>query len=379
MSILQQYLRNGGSLEELTAKYAIAIKRDSDYPHLCLFKYSQIESPMGEPIVQESRGIILDSSDNWRIVSRPFDKFFNTGEGHAAKIDWTKAIVQEKLDGSLMTLYFYDGIWRVSSSGNSSASGIIYNSGMPRDEAEKYQSYRFSDYFWDCFNKQNLWFPVNTEHCYMFELTGPLNRVVIPHEKASITLLGARNIVTQKELLAHEVNDWLGTNYPTVSYHSYASLEEVIESFGTKSPLSHEGCIVLSIDENRKFNRQKIKHPGYVAIHHAKDGFNEKAFLEIVRTGENSEVVAFYPEFASILAIIQTKYDNLLNRVESDYNKFKDIVDQRDFALAVKDTVIPSAMFNLRNGKAKSVKEFLRSSKIEYLMDILQLKNTINT
>ncbi len=360
---LQKYLQDGNSLEDLTSKYSIIIKQDVEYPNLYLFKYNQIESPMGEVIVQESRGIILDSSNNWRIVSRPFDKFFNTGEGHAPKIDWAKAIVQEKLDGSLMTLYFYDDDWRVSSSGNPSASGNISNGN---------ENYRFSDYFWECFNKQELQLPFYTDYCYMFELTGPLNRVVIPHEQASITLLGARNVITQKELLPHEVNKWLELNYPIVQYHSYSSLEEVIESFGTKSPLSHEGCIILSVNEiTGKVSRQKAKHPGYVAIHHAKNGFNDKSFLEIVRSGENSEVVAFFPEFAKSLSTIQYKYDNLTNQIIADYDKYKAIENQRDFALAVKNTTLPSAMFCLRSGKAKSVREFLSSMKIENLMNVL--------
>lgn len=378
MCILQQYLRNGGSLEQLTEKYAIAVKRDPEYPNLVLFKYNQIDSPMGEKIVQESRGIILDSADDWRIIARPFDKFFNTGEGHAAKIDWTKVIVQEKLDGSLMTLYYYDGKWRVASSGNPSASGNLIK--PCKNNLNIICGDTFASYFWFAFASQKLNLPINRNYCYIFELTGPLNRVVIPHKEVSITLLGARNLITQQEILAHEVNNVLDTNFPIVQYHSYKSLEEVIESFGGKSPLSHEGCIALSVDETTGIvNRQKIKHPGYVAIHHAKDGFNEKTFLEIVRTGENSEMVLYYPEYAEMLSEIQIKFDKLLKQVISEYEKYKDIVNQKDFAVAIKNTSLPSALFCLRSGKVKSIKEFLCSMKIEYLMEILQLKNTINT
>ena len=41
MSLLQAYLRNGGTLEELQEKYAISSNRHKKYPNLCLFKYSQ--------------------------------------------------------------------------------------------------------------------------------------------------------------------------------------------------------------------------------------------------------------------------------------------------------------------------------------------------
>lgn len=368
MCVLQQYLRNGNSLKDLTAKYAIAVKQDIEYPNLYLFKYSQIDSPMDEKIVQESRGIILDSANNWRIVSRPFDKFFNAGEGHAAKIDWTKVIVQEKLDGSLMTLYYYDGNWRVASSGNSSASGNINNS-----------NFTFADYFWEAFRKQNLQLPHYIGYCYIFELTGPLNRVVVPHNEVGITLLGARNLITQKELLANEVNSVLCTNFPTVQHYFYSSLEEVIQSFGGKSPLSHEGCIALSRDDTGEISRIKIKHPGYVAIHHAKDGFNERTFLEIVRTGETSEVVALYPEYLEILNKVQNRYKELINELEITYSSYKNIINQKEFALAVKNSRLSSALFCLRSGKVKSIKEFVQSMNIDNLMEILKLRNTINT
>src|SRR4051812_39544178 len=89
MSLLQAYLRAGGTPEELHAKYAIKCKKHGKYPNLLLFKYDQLESPFAEPLVRECRGIILDSEDNWRIVCRPFSKFFNAQESLAAPIDWS--------------------------------------------------------------------------------------------------------------------------------------------------------------------------------------------------------------------------------------------------------------------------------------------------
>ena len=42
---------------------------------------------MDNPIVQQARGIILDEAKDWKVVARPYDKFFNLGEGNAAPID----------------------------------------------------------------------------------------------------------------------------------------------------------------------------------------------------------------------------------------------------------------------------------------------------
>ncbi|KKM74283.1 hypothetical protein LCGC14_1401830 [marine sediment metagenome] len=98
---LQKFLRADGSPEKLKEQFGIISRRHGRYDNLVCFKYHMIDSPMGERIVQECRGIILDEEDNWNVVSRSFNKFFNIFEGHAAEIDWDTACVQEKLDGCL--------------------------------------------------------------------------------------------------------------------------------------------------------------------------------------------------------------------------------------------------------------------------------------
>ena len=91
------------------------------YPNLVLFKYDQVNSPMDNPVVQECRGIILDEADDWRVIARPFTKFYNYGEPNAASIDWTTARVQEKVDGSLCAFYHYKGDWHVATTGTPDA------------------------------------------------------------------------------------------------------------------------------------------------------------------------------------------------------------------------------------------------------------------
>ena len=65
------------TLATLLKKFGIQSKLHPAHKNLVMFKYSQISSPMNEPIVQACRGCILDSDDNWNYVARPFDKFFN--------------------------------------------------------------------------------------------------------------------------------------------------------------------------------------------------------------------------------------------------------------------------------------------------------------
>ena len=95
---LQEYLLNGGSLDELNERFLVKHRRHTDYDNLVLFTYG-IGCKFDQPFHRECRGIILDQANNWECVSRPYDKFYNIGEPLAAEIDWNTAVVQEKLDG----------------------------------------------------------------------------------------------------------------------------------------------------------------------------------------------------------------------------------------------------------------------------------------
>jgi hypothetical protein len=67
------YLQRNG-LALLCQTYAIKASFHQELPQLVCLEYSQLESPMGEKIVQQCRGILLDAAQNWQIVSYPYDQ-----------------------------------------------------------------------------------------------------------------------------------------------------------------------------------------------------------------------------------------------------------------------------------------------------------------
>lgn len=99
MTLQIQTFLSTHSPEDAKSLLGISHKHHPAFPNLVMFNYSQIDSRMKERIVQECRGIILDQSNHWSVVCRPYDKFFNLGEPLAAVIDWPSARVYEKLDG----------------------------------------------------------------------------------------------------------------------------------------------------------------------------------------------------------------------------------------------------------------------------------------
>lgn len=356
MTLVQGFLRSGGTLADLAQRYAIKAVRHRALPHLVTLKYSQIDSPMGEPLVRECRGIVLDESDGWACIARGFDKFFNAGEGHAATIDWSTARVQEKVDGSLCLLYCYDSVWCVATTGTPDGAGRV-----GADERT------FAQLFWRTFADSGLELPA-PGLTFALELTAPANRVVVRHDTAGLTLLGARDPRTGQEMHAADAAALLPGTVPVREF-SLRSAADIAATFATMSPLAQEGYVVV----DSAFRRVKVKHPGYVALHHARSGISPRAFLEIARSGEASEVLAAFPELARDFEPIRAKLDALVSELEADFARIKDAPTQKDFALLAVKSRCSGALFAVRSGKAPSMRSFLAKMPIDSLAGILRV------
>jgi hypothetical protein len=355
--ILIDYIREHG-LQKLESEFAIKIKRGKTHENLVLLKYNQLNSPMANPIVQECRGIILDEDDNWRVVSYAYRKFFNHGEGHAADIDWETARVYEKLDGSLMTMYWYDG-WHVASSGVPDASGELMGT---------------TTTFRELFFKVWIELGYTTKHmdknvCYVFELMTPYNRVVVRHPKSRIVLHGARRLSDFKEL--NPVVEAHHNGWECVKILPLQSWGEIIEAAKTLEPMESEGYVVC--DAN--YNRVKVKSPSYVAVAHMKDGFTTRRMLEIVRTNENSEFLSYYPEYTGLYYEIKAKYERMLGRIEGFYDGIKHIDDRKQFALLATTQKFSGTLFNLKFGQIDDAKQSLADMNIRQLEQWLGMKS----
>lgn len=356
--LVQGFLEADGTLGDLVQSYTIKNRRHGKYENLVLLKYG-IDAAFMNPMVRECRGIILDEARSWAVVSRAFDKFGNHGEGYVPEIDWSTARVQEKLDGSLCVLYHYDGAWHVATSGSPDASGDVQRAGSHQPDAFT-KGYSFADYFWDTFKSEGGKLPEPSDLCYAFELMGPANRIVVVHEKPWLRLLAVRNRATGEQFWPEDRS--ADVNIAPVRSFPLTNLDEITASFEHISPVSQEGYVV--VDGN--FNRVKIKHPGYVALHHAKDGMGPKAFVQIARTGEVGEVLSAFPEFQPLIAEARGRYESLLASVKSDYERLKHHATQKDFALEAVKTPCSAALFQMRKGVA--LEDFFRDVAIDKLM-----------
>lgn len=358
----QNFLRGGGTLADLEKLYGIKARRGVDTPTLVSLKYSMIDSPLGDPLVKQCRGLILDEARDWAIVGRPFDKFFNLGEPKAAQIDWSHAQVQEKLDGSLVIMYYYNNCWRIGTSGTPDASGEVGQAGAS-------SQYTFNGLFWWLWNvlaykRPDLQWRGWT---FLFEMMTPYNRIVCKYGEDRIVFLGARENETGIELGADEFPIKLH-GWKIVKTFPLRTIGEILETFKTMEPLKQEGYVVVDLE----YNRVKVKHPGYVALHHLKgEGFTQKRILEVVRAGETQEILLNFPEWKNDFDKTSHAYAALIGELMFNYNQLKDIPVQKDFALEAVKSRCSGALFAVRSGKFPSIKDYLKAMNIETLLVIL--------
>ena len=353
---IQHFLRNGGHIEDLETRFSINCKRHKTLLNLCLFKYNQIASPFGEQIVREARGIILDEEDNWNVVSLAFMKFFNLGEPNASPIDWYSARVMEKLDGSLITLYPYRGSWHIATTGTPDGKTPINDFDIT-----------FSELFKSIYHYTLP--PTDCGMCFFFELMSPYNRVVVEYKENKVVLLGARNLQTLEELTPREASLFL-PGCPVVREFPFDNVDAVFAALKDMNGLEQEGFVVC----DAMFRRVKIKAPSYITLHHAKDGFKSKrSIAEVVVKGEMPEVVSAFPEYKHLFDEIEAKLSSLIKEIEEDYAGIAHITLQKDFALIANKMTCPSALFALRAGKTKTVRQFLATIHIDNVMRLLKL------
>ena len=359
---VQHYLRSGRSLTDLQTEFAVRATRHKMYPNLVLLKYSQIDSESGHPLVNECRGLVLDEDNNCDVVARGFDRFFNYGEPNAAEIDWATAVVQEKVDGSLCTAYEYAGAWHVATTGNPDAGGPVNDS-----------AYTFAELFWETlglYEGEDWDTPPweSPDWCYLFELTTPHNRVIVNHRAAGLTLLGVRDRVSGQWVQTSETV--MARVVPVVREYPLQSFADIQSTFEGMDPLAQEGYVVV----DAAGNRVKVKHPGYVALHHMKDGMTPKSMLEVIQRGEVPEVTAHFPNLAEAFNAIKAEYDALALAIDTAYAPIKEIEMQKDFAAQALAFPYSAALFDIRRGRADNGKDFLAKAAMPSLLRLLGMK-----
>lgn len=349
---VQKYLKEK-TLEDLKSELGIKVTEHDSLP-LIILNYDQIESPKTHKIVRECRALVLHK-ETFEVVARSFPRFFNWGEVQEEMklFDFSSVSIQSKEDGSLALLYYFDGHWRVNTRG-SFAQDVMQNQNHTW-EAAICKALKNDNLDTAC---QNL----DTNVTYVCEFCSPWNKIVRRYEQPCLYLLSAFVTKTGKELSKQECNlTAFASNMLRPEVYNFCTIEDIqlyLQEKAEKDP-TYEGVVIR--DANGL--RYKIKSATYLGLHKLRgEGdniFNPKYLLPFVLSGEEDELLTYFPEvkeqFYVLKAFVWQAYAKLLEV----WAENKDIEEQKEFALKVKDTPFSGILFNVRKkyGKNQTVQD----------------------
>ena len=345
-----KFISEHDNWEELLASdpFNIKIKRDGDF---VILSYNQLKSDFNNPIVQEARGIIFRENE-WEVpVCHAMDKFGNYGESYVPEMDFDDCFVTEKIDGSLIKVWydFVDKRWRISTNGTINAFDAKYSDLPDRnfgklfvDTAKEITGFETLDEFMQtCTNNKNV--------TYYFELVSPETRVVIPYDEPDIYYLGCRQNETNEEVPFYECTwKFLAYGIKVPKIYPLNTIERIMEA-AAKLPWDNEGYVVC----DKYLNRCKIKSPSYILAHHGRNNNNlsKKSLIDIVIKGMDDDFLIYADDYTQ----------DILN-IKKELKDFKD-------ACSIAITDVSAMKFSTK----KELAEYLKDNYKAAIKDIVFL------
>lgn len=304
----------------------------------------QYES-LWDDITTQCRGLITNSKGE--IVARPFGKFFNYEEVIDKNlIPWDSeyAYIQDKMDGSLGILLFYDGEWIMATRGSFTSEQSIRGFEILKS---RYDLDKFM-----------------TDVTYLCEIIYPENRIVVNYGCDKITFLS----VTTPEI---ELN-WYTAR--SIFHSSGIKEEDIVEStmvtfntdtFDTYKKLNtpnSEGFVVRFYPSNF---RMKIKFEEYVRLHRILTNVSSRDIWEYLKEDKpfdellekvpdefNSWVKETVKDFVIRFENIEKEYKWTFNKIRNTYfESYQKEFNRAEFAELAKRYSHPSILFNMLDGK----------------------------
>lgn len=354
---VQKYLKEFG-IEALKQEFGIKVK---EYPEgLYVLNYDQINSPKSHPIVKECRSLILDNEFN--IVSRSFDRFFNYSEVPESQehINMSKAVLFEKVDGSLIKIYNWKDTWYVST--RSTAFGESTVNGF--DLTFKDLVFKALGINNDIEFQKECNLHLYKDTTYICEVTSIENRCVKTYIGYKLHYLAARNNTTS----AYQDDSFAAEQFGMIlpEYYRFNSIEACIKAAKELKNLD-EGYVLYQDG----IPVCKIKSPAYCAVHLIKgEGLSPKRIAELVLTGEQDEYLTYFPEDKSFIQPYAEGLQSLLNELQGDFDKVSSVGTQKDFAKAVAGSKASGVLFKMRQ-TGKNAKDTFNCQNASYKLKTL--------
>lgn len=318
--------------------------------------YDQIKVKPGDKLAEQCRGMVVklcdeqQLSDLWKdeipghleVLAWPMNRFYNSGETTAAKIDWSTAKVLEKLDGTMIVLYAdrAECEWCV-------ATRSVPNADLPMNSDGIVNADRtFSTLFKEGVqNTLGISFDewtskLDSSYTYVFELTSPYNRVVVKYDDTRITLLAVRDTKTSLELDPVEFCELLKRQKievpPLPKTFDLSSIEGAAAYVDQQDPAQMEGVVI--IDEY--FNRVKVKNSKWVLSSKMHDAIttSRRSVLEAILAQKIDDVIPLLEgDIRTEVEALTHRVHRYIQNLDKSFAKWRSLAgdDRKEFAKLV--------------------------------------------
>jgi len=249
----------------------VRVAREND---LLMFAYTPPAQYAGRWNAFErlSRGLVLHAATG-AVVARPFDKFFNWGEGGRTS-DAPIEYVLEKVDGSLIIGFHHDGRWRAATRGSFTSAQAQWAQ-VQLDALPALAS-------------------VPPQWTLLAEAVYPENRIVIDYGgRSNLYLLALRHRETGDYAplsLVQATAAALGLPLPAV-YDHLDTIDGIHAAL--KGMTANEEGFVAVFADGQRF---KFKSAAYLELHKLVFGLTFRAALDAVRDGRVEAIRQIVPE-----------------------------------------------------------------------------------
>lgn len=286
----------------LEQKYVV--KRGNSDNTAFIYSYTDkaVYDHVWNDVTMACRGLIVDHEGN--VLARPWRKFFNSNESHAAAVDLSKPLeITDKVDGSLGILYSLNGALRVSTRGSLESEQAV-------KATEMLSRYSFDtsrdllDYF-----------------TFMFEIVYPANRIILNYgQEEKLVLLGVVFIPTGTYFgptIAQMLLQWNGPVTESLQLAPGQNVDSLLLRPNA------EGIVIRQED-----NMIKMKQADYLELHRAKFSLSNITIWEALCRGTRRKDFLktlpeeFHPYVEKVWTDLKSKY---LDICAEAYNTFYSI------------------------------------------------------
>ena len=366
MKVLNFINENQDWEEKIVASpYFITVKRSDDY---ILLKYDQLKSDFNNEIVRECRGSIFRQENGvFKCVCAPFYKFGNYGESYVPAIDWNSALAMDKIDGSLIKLWYDCGTWHWSTNGTIRAeeANVLTNDN---------EFMTFYDLIEIALNKDFSFLDkLNKEFTYMFELVSPYNKVVISYDYTALFFLAARSNKTFKELPLKDLVEVYKTKLPAcVKFPTYFKCTDAtfLSAVAANLGKDKEGFVVVDKD----FNRAKFKGQEYLAAARMRSNgvMKDSTLIALLLEGKEDDLTAYFPEFKERLNFLKAKLLTLAAQMEEVWAVASQMKSRKEVAAYVAGSPFAAYIFKRLDHKVESAKDFIFSLDSKKIVGLIK-------